>query len=65
MKGSDSDKKNTDDAGNDGGEDEKSGDREGDDPTDGSLTLPLPAVSFDAQAKVYATTADTASPKVF
>jgi hypothetical protein len=75
SKGSDSDKKDTDDAGNDEGEDEKSGDREGDDgdpdhenpddPTDGSLTSSLPAVSFDAQAKVYATTADTASPNVF
>ena len=75
LRCSDSDKKDTDDAGDDEGEDEKSGDREDDDrnpdhgdpddPTDGSLTLSLPAVSFDAQAKVYATTANTASPKVF
>ena len=75
LKGNDSDKKDRDDAGNDEGEDEKSGDREGDDgnpdhedpddPTDGSLTSSLPAISFDAQAKVHATTANTASPKVF
>ena len=75
SKGSDSDKKDTDDAGNDEGEDEKSGEREDDDgnpddedpddPADGSLTSSMPAVSFDAQAKVYATTANTASPKVF
>ena len=75
SKGSDSDKKDTHDAGNDEGEDEKSEDHEGDDgnpehedpddPTDGSLTSSLPAVSFDAQARVYATTASTSSPKVF
>jgi len=74
LKGSDSDNKGTDDEGNEEGEDEKSGDREGDDgnaddedpddPTDGSLTSLLPVVSFDAQAKVYANTADTVSPKV-
>jgi len=74
LKGSDSDDKDTDNAGNEEGEDEKSGGREGDDgnpddedpddPTDGSLTFLLPVVSFDAQAKVYANTADTVSPKV-
>jgi hypothetical protein len=74
FKGSDSDKRDTDDAGNEEGEDKQSGDREGDDgnpdyedpddPTDGSLTSLLPIVSFEAQAKVYANTADM-SPKVF
>jgi hypothetical protein len=74
LNGSDSDKKDTDDAGNDEGEDKQSGDREGDDgnpddgdpddPTEGTLTSLLPIVSFDTQAKVYATTTDTVSPKV-
>ena len=75
LKDSDCDKKDTDDAGNDEGEDEKSGDREDndgnpddeepDDPTNGSSTSVLPVVSFDAQAKVYANTADTVASKVF
>ena len=75
LKGSDSDKKDTDDAGGDEGEDEESGDHEGndgnpdneepDDPTDGSSTSMLPVVSFETQAKVYANTADTMSPRVF
>ena len=75
LKGSDSDKKDTDDAGGDEGEDEESGDHEGDDgnpddeepddPTDGSSTSMLPVVSFETQAKVYANTADTVSPRVF
>jgi hypothetical protein len=75
LKGSDSEKIDTDAAGNDEGEDEKSAVRDGDngnpdhedpdDPTNGSLTSSLPTVSFDAQAEVYATTADTASPNVF
>ena len=74
LKGSDADKNDMDDAGNDEGEDEKSGDREGDDsnpdnedpddPMDGSLTSRLPVVSFEAQAKVYANTANAMSPKV-
>ena len=75
LKGGDSGKKDMDDSGNDEGENDKSGDREGDDgnlddedpddPTDGSLTSSLPAVSFDTQAKVYATTANTSSPNIF
>ena len=75
MKGSGSDKKDTDDAGGDEGEDEESGDHEGDDgnpddeepddPTDGSSISMLPVVSFETQAKVYANTADTVSPRVF
>ena len=74
LRSSDSDKKDADDAGNDEGEDEKPGDRdddddnpdhdEPDDPTDSTLTSELPVVSFDAQAKVYANTANTVSPKV-
>ena len=75
LKGSDSDKKDTDDAGGDKGEDEESGDHEGDDGnpddkdpddlTDSSSTSILPVVSFETQAKVYANTADTVSPRVF
>ena len=69
LRSGDSDKKDADDAGNDEGENEKPGDRdddndnpdhdEPDDPTDGTLTSELPVVSFDAQAKVYANTANT------
>ena len=77
LRSNDWDKK---DAENDEGDDEKPGDREDnngnpgdgnpedeepDDPTNGSLTSMLPVVSFDAQAKVYANTADTVSPRVF
>ena len=75
LRSSDWDKKDADDAGNDEGEDEKPGDyeddngnpddEEPDDPTNGSLTSTLPVISFDAQAKVYATTMDMVSPKVF
>ena len=75
MKGGDSDKKDTDDAGGDKCEDEESGDHEGDDgnpddedpddPTDNSSTSILPVVSFETQAKVYANTADTVSPRIF
>ena len=70
LKGSDSDKKDTDDA-NDEGEDENSGDREGNDgnpddenpsdPTDGSLSSELPSVYFDAKANIN--NVNTAPPR--
>ena len=74
LKGSDSDKKDTDDAGDDESEDKKSGDNEGndgnpddddsDDPMDGSLTSKLPVIYFDVQAQIYANTMDAAPSKV-